>query len=160
MDEFLLRIGTWVNQSEIGREKTKVTFHPHCHQRAEGLADDGLPSGSAATVAMLDLAGFDVELIDAGCCGMAGTFGYDAEHYELSMQVGELGVLPKVRGAAPSTRLADTSPNSGGTSVEIGGGWEGVVSTGSACRLQIKQGAGVTAKHPLELVRDRLKLNG
>jgi Fe-S oxidoreductase len=85
---------------------------------------------------MLKRAGFDVELIDAGCCGMAGTFGYDAEHYELSMQVGELGVLPEIRNAE--------------------GRMQKVVSTGSACRIQIKQGAGVEAKHPLELVRDVL----
>jgi Fe-S oxidoreductase len=85
---------------------------------------------------MLKMAGFEVDLIDAGCCGMAGTFGYDAEHYELSMQVGELGVLPEVRKAEA--------------------GMQKVVSTGSACRLQIKQGAGVEAKHPLVLVRDAL----
>jgi Fe-S oxidoreductase len=117
-------------------EKTKVTFHPHCHQRAEGLADDGLPSGTSATVAMLKMAGFDVDLIDAGCCGMAGTFGYDTEHYELSMQVGELGVLREMRNAEARMQKA--------------------VSTGSACRLQIKQGTGVEAQHPLILVRDTL----
>ncbi len=136
LDEFLLRIGTWVNQSEINKEKARVTFYPHCHQRAEGLADDGLASGTSATVAMLKMAGFDVDLIDAGCCGMAGTFGFDAEHYELSMQIGELGVLPKVREARSGNRE--------------------IVSTGSACRIQIKQGAGMEAKHPLELVRDAL----
>jgi len=135
VDEFILRIGNRLSQNEIG-EKTKVTFHPHCHQRAEGLADDGLPSGTSATVEMLKMAGFDVDLIDAGCCGMAGTFGYDAEHYELSMQVGELGVLPKVREA----KMGDRE----------------LVSTGSACRLQIRQGAGVEATHPLVLVRDVL----
>ncbi|MFN8412650.1 MAG: FAD-linked oxidase C-terminal domain-containing protein [Anaerolineales bacterium] len=137
VDEFLLRIGTWANQDKVEENRSKV-FHPHCHQRAEGLAEDGLPSGTSATVAMLKMAGFDVDLIDAGCCGMAGTFGYDAEHYELSMQVGELGVLREIRNA--ELRM------------------QKVVSTGSACRLQIKQGAGVEAKHPLELVRDAMVL--
>jgi Fe-S oxidoreductase len=132
VEEFVLRVGSWVGLGRSGEERQKITFHPHCHQRAEGLADDGLPLGTSATVEMLRMAGFDVDLIDAGCCGMAGTFGYDAEHYELSMQIGELGVLPKVRGA------------------------ESVVSTGSACRIQIKQGTGIAAKHPLELVRDAL----
>ncbi len=141
VDEFLLRIGTWVNQDAFSGHQTKVTFHPHCHQRAEGLADDGLPAGTAATVAMLQMAGFDVDLIDAGCCGMAGTFGYDAEHYELSMRIGELGVLPKIREQRAENR--DCS----------------VVSTGSACRIQIKQGAQIEAKHPLELVRDALLNN-
>jgi FAD/FMN-containing dehydrogenase/Fe-S oxidoreductase len=138
VDEFLLRIGNWgdVIQSSISDPQVptdnKIIFQPHCHQRAEGLADDGLPSGTSATMELLRMAGFDVELIDAGCCGMAGTFGYDAEHYELSMQIGELGVLPKVR-----ERNA-----------------EGVVSTGSACRIQIRQSAGVESRHPLELIRD------
>jgi len=139
VDEFLLRIGTWGTPLELEGHpprNDKVVFHPHCHQRAEGLADDGLPSGTSATMAMLKMAGFDVDLIDAGCCGMAGTFGYDTEHYELSMQVGELGVLPEVRKAEA--------------------GMQKVVSTGSACRLQMKQGAGVEAKHPLVLVRDAL----
>ncbi len=138
VDEFLLRIGTWADQDKFIDNKTKITFHPHCHQRAEGLADDGLPSGTSATVSLLKMAGFDVDLIDAGCCGMAGTFGYDAEHYELSMQIGELGVLPKIRERRAENRDC------------------GVVSTGSACRIQIQQGAGIEAKHPLELVRDAL----
>jgi len=148
VDEFLLRVGNWANggfdtprKNHAGLLNHRVVFHPHCHQRAEGLADDGLPSGTSATVEMLKLAGFDVDLIDGGCCGMAGTFGYDAEHYELSMQVGELGVLPKIR----AQRL------------EIG---ELVVaSTGSACRIQIKHGTGIEAKHPLELVRDAMLAN-
>jgi FAD/FMN-containing dehydrogenase/Fe-S oxidoreductase len=140
LDEFLLRSGVLedlrvvhlatTNESRMKNEK--ITFQPHCHQRAEGLAEDGLPSGASATVAMLRAFGFDVNMIDAGCCGMAGTFGYDTEHYALSMQIGELGVLPKVR-------MAET-----------------VVSTGSACRMQIKQGAGKDARHPLELVAQRI----
>ncbi len=177
VDEFLLRIGTWgltlesdSSRAHMGmlsdnkQTDRKIIFQPHCHQRAEGLADDGLPSGTSATVAMLHMAGFDVEVIDAGCCGMAGTFGYDAEHYDLSMQIGELGVLPKIRQSAPSA-LAGTSPkydmetfnNSQRANVVFGGGRVGVVSTGSACRIQIKHGTGVEAKHPLELVRDRIK---
>ncbi|MBK8615883.1 MAG: FAD-binding oxidoreductase [Anaerolineales bacterium] len=115
----------------------KITLHPHCHQRAEKLAEDGLPSGTAATAELLRKFGFEVDVIDAGCCGMAGTFGYDAEHYELSMQIGELGVLPKVREAQIANRE--------------------VVSTGSACRLQIRQGAGIQAEHPLVLMAKRLK---
>jgi Fe-S oxidoreductase len=143
MDEFLLRSGviTALRVATLGlvddgeaNSNMKITFHPHCHQRAEALADDGLPTGTASTLALLRAFGFDVDVIDAGCCGMAGTFGYDAEHYELSMQVGELGVLPKARMA------------------------ENLVSTGSACRLQIKQGAGKEAQHPLVLISNYLNL--
>ncbi len=138
VDEFLLRSNMTSPLTPLlkGEEK-KVIFHPHCHQRAEGLADDGLPTGTNATVAMLQAFGFEVELVNAGCCGMAGTFGYDAEHYELSMQVGELGVLKQMR--------------------KVEGRMQNVVSTGSACRIQIRQGAGMEAKHPLELVWERLK---
>jgi FAD/FMN-containing dehydrogenase/Fe-S oxidoreductase len=141
VDEFLLRVGTWTEPIPLEANKPKVIFHPHCHQRAEGLAEDGLPAGTSATVEMLRMAGFDVDLIDAGCCGMAGTFGYDAEHYELSMQIGELSLLPKIR---------ERNKESGEQSI---------VSSGSACRIQIKHGAGTEAKHPLELVRDRMKNN-
>ncbi|MCJ7432488.1 MAG: hypothetical protein MUO77_03280, partial [Anaerolineales bacterium] len=151
VDEFLLRVATLEDIKGLASGRAgvdqKITFQPHCHQRAQGLAEDGLPIGTAATVAMLRAFGFEVDVIDAGCCGMAGTFGYDAEHYVLSMRVGELGVLPKVRQLAASV-LSDTSPKSAG----FGGGREGVVATGSACRLQIKQGAGVEARHPLVLI--------
>ena len=146
VEEFLLRSGAleklrvarMANEVE-GKTKNakmpdageaKVTLHPHCHQRAEPPASDGLPTGPSATTELLRAFGFDVEVMEAGCCGMAGTFGYD--HYELSMQVGELGVLPKARAA------------------------ERVASTGAACRMQIRQGAGKDAVHPLILIRDRL----
>ncbi|MDP2777244.1 MAG: hypothetical protein Q8O48_06355, partial [Anaerolineales bacterium] len=149
VDEFVLRVGTFpsltlpkiVETTGVGLLDHRITFHPHCHQRAEGPADDGLPSGTSATVEMLRMFGFDVDLIDAGCCGMAGTFGYEAEHYELSMQIGELGVLPKLR----EQRLENRD-------------WS-VASTGSACRIQIRHGTGIEAKHPLELVRDVLIAN-
>ncbi len=145
-DEFLvrsdglndLRIATLGKENNSKLDNRKITFHPHCHQRAEAPAEDGLPTGTSSTVALLRAFGFDVDVIDAGCCGMAGTFGYDAEHYELSMQIGELGVLPKIR-----EQNAENSE-------------QGVVSTGSACRIQIKHGTGIKAKHPLELVRDVL----
>ncbi|MBC7875866.1 MAG: FAD-binding protein [Anaerolineales bacterium] len=174
VDEFLLRVGTWGQSDKIEERLLRrkdhpsrndiVVFHPHCHQHAEGPADDGLPSGAAATVEMLRMAGFDVDLIDAGCCGMAGTFGYDADHYELSMQIGELKLFKKLREQTPSA-LAGTSPksdikslnNSQLSNVGFGGGRVGVVSTGSACRIQIQHGTGIEAKHPLELVSERLK---
>ncbi|WKZ34385.1 MAG: FAD-linked oxidase C-terminal domain-containing protein [Anaerolineales bacterium] len=138
LDEFVLRVArSGLDIPKASNVAQKLTFHPHCHQRAEGPADDGLPSGVSATVEMLKVFGFDVEVIDAGCCGMAGTFGYDAEHYELSMRVGELGVFPKIR--------------------EQGIVNSGLVSSGAACRLQIQHGAGVEARHPLLVVRDVMR---
>ncbi|MBI3165148.1 MAG: FAD-binding protein [Chloroflexi bacterium] len=142
VDEFILRVASLENVAQelnLNLDKrTRLTLHPHCHQRAEGPAADGLPSGVSATVEMLKIFGYDVEVIEAGCCGMAGTFGFDAEHYELSMQVGELGVLKKIR--------------------EWGMGNGELASSGAACRMQIRQGAGVEARHPLLLVKERLKI--
>jgi Fe-S oxidoreductase len=153
LDEFLLRVSTSgaleadnllseaLARSNKKAPRRKITFHPHCHQRAEGLADDGLPTGSSATVEMLRAFGFDVDVIDSGCCGMAGTFGYDAEHYDLSMQVGELKLLPQLRVLGQDKDFQ-------------------VASSGSACRLQIKQGAGLDAAHPLVMAAECLNSNG
>jgi FAD/FMN-containing dehydrogenase/Fe-S oxidoreductase len=147
LDEFLLRSGA-INRLRAGvKEKLegleaierKLTFHPHCHQRAEGLADDGLPAGTSATVAMLREFGFAVNVLDTGCCGMAGTFGYDAEHYELSMQVGGLKLFPALRQAFIENQNSE------------------ILSSGAACRLQIKQGAGTKARHPLEVIANLIK---
>jgi Fe-S oxidoreductase len=84
LDEFIMRVVTLESDSllsgvlmklheQASALQKKITFHPHCRQRAEGLADDGLPTGAAATVEMLRTFGFDVDVIDSGCCGMAGT---------------------------------------------------------------------------------------
>ncbi len=113
----------------------QVKFQPHCHQRAEAPAADGLPNGVDATVALLRACGYSVDVLDTGCCGMAGTFGYDVEHYELSMQVGALRLFPQVKAAGDAQ----------------------IVSTGAACRMQIEQGAGVGAEHPLVLTARALR---
>ncbi|HSK66256.1 MAG TPA: hypothetical protein VK888_04955, partial [Anaerolineales bacterium] len=168
MDEFLVRSPEFQNL-RIGSKgpvfemdsRNKLWFHPHCHQRAEGLSEDGLPTGTNATLELLRLCGFDVELIDSGCCGMAGTFGYEAEHYDLSMKVGELRLFPLLKtrsalGTSPKSDIERLDVNSTST-IEFGGGWEGVLSSGAACRLQISQGTGVEAVHPILAVASRLK---
>ena len=141
LDEYLSRTEKFVSVCErisIPDKKQKIKFQPHCHQRAEGLTPDGMPSGTQATLELLRLCGYDVELIDAGCCGMAGTFGYEAEHYALSMQVGELKLFPKIR----EWKVEEGKLN--------------VTSTGAACRMQIHQGVNVDAVHPIILVREAL----
>ncbi|HMX19437.1 MAG TPA: FAD-linked oxidase C-terminal domain-containing protein [Anaerolineales bacterium] len=143
VDEFLLRdenLERLVQMGETAPHSEVIHFHPHCHQRAEGLSEDGLPNGTAATTELLRRFGFQVNLLDTGCCGMAGTFGYDANHYELSMQVGELKLFPTIR--------------------ELGLGNGDLASSGSACRLQIKQGVGKTAEHPLVVIAKRISPNG
>jgi Fe-S oxidoreductase len=103
----------------------RVLFHGHCHQKA--LA------GTAATAALLrSIPGADVVELDAGCCGMAGSFGFEAEHYELSVSIGELRLFPAIRAEPAETIIA---------------------ATGVSCRQQIEHGTGRPARHPLEIIR-------
>jgi FAD/FMN-containing dehydrogenase/Fe-S oxidoreductase len=106
----------------------RVLFHGHCHQKA--LA------GTAATTALLrSVPGADVTEVDAGCCGMAGSFGFEAEHYDLSMRIGELRLFPAIRAEADDVIIA---------------------ATGVSCRQQIAHGTGRPAQHPLEIVQQAL----
>jgi FAD/FMN-containing dehydrogenase/Fe-S oxidoreductase len=155
LDEFLvrsdefndLRIVTLERQKSLADgAQRKVRFHPHCHQRAEGVSSDGRPTGATATVELLRSLGQDVELLDTGCCGMAGTFGYEAEHYDLSMKVGELKLFPILRNLNAGNLQ---SPNQNQNSM--------VLSSGAACRLQIRQGTGVEAIHPVVWLANFLK---
>jgi Fe-S oxidoreductase len=110
----------------------RILFHGHCHQKA--LA------GTAATVALLrSIPGADVTEVDAGCCGMAGSFGFEAEHYQLSMRIGELRLFPAIRAEPGGTVIA---------------------ATGVSCRQQIGHGTGRPARHPLEIIRQALPTPG
>ena len=71
----------------------KVLLHGHCYQKARPPAPDGYPVGASATMAMLRMAGYQVDLIETGCCGMAGAFGYEDEHYDLSVKIGEMSLF-------------------------------------------------------------------
>jgi Fe-S oxidoreductase len=95
-----------------------VMLHGHCHHKAVAKMDD--------EEALLRETGAVVETLDSGCCGMAGSFGFEADHYDLSMQVGELALLPAVRRAAPDTLI---------------------VADGFSCREQIRQATGRNAVH-------------
>jgi len=107
---------------------TRIMFHGHCHQKAV--------TGTAVTVALLRaIPGAEVTEVDAGCCGMAGSFGFEAEHYDLSMRIGELRLFPAVRAAPAETIIA---------------------ASGVSCRQQIAHGTGRAARHPLEIVRSAL----
>jgi FAD/FMN-containing dehydrogenase/Fe-S oxidoreductase len=99
-------------------------LHGHCHQKAFGTV-------SAAVRALQLIRGLTVETFDATCCGMAGSFGYEAEHYEMSLKIGELGVLPKMRAAPPDTLL---------------------VANGTSCRHQIADAAGREARHLVRIL--------
>jgi len=106
----------------------RILFHGHCHQKA--LA------GTRATVELLRrIPGAEVVELDAGCCGMAGSFGFEAEHYELSMRIGESRLFGAVRREGPGTLVA---------------------ATGVSCRQQIAHGTRREARHPVVLVREAL----
>ncbi len=139
IDEFLVRPGANGKQrmanggrrSSVVRRRSAVLLHGHCYQKARPPADDGYPVGVDATVAMLEAAGYEVEVVEAGCCGMAGAFGYEAEHYELSMQVGELALFPAVRAAGENVIVA---------------------AAGVSCQAQIEDGTAREAVHPITLL--------
>lgn len=102
----------------------KLVVHGHCHQKA-------LWGVSSSTALLERIAPGSVRVLDTGCCGMAGSFGYTADRYDLSMRIGELGLFPAVRQAAREDWL---------------------LMTGTSCRHQTKDGTGRTAMHPIEAV--------
>jgi Fe-S oxidoreductase len=105
----------------------KTLLHGHCHQKSL--------VGTEPSKKTLAAAGCLVDEVDSGCCGMAGSFGYEAEHYDLSMQMAERRLLPAVRAAGPDTVI---------------------VAAGFSCRHQIKDGSGREAFHPAQVLRDAL----
>jgi Fe-S oxidoreductase len=105
-----------------------IKLHGHCHQKAL--------SSVAYTQKMLALPeNYTVEVIPSGCCGMAGSFGYETEHYDVSMQIGELVLFPTVRKQPESVIIA---------------------APGTSCRHQIKDGTGRRALHTLEVLWEAL----
>lgn len=109
---------------EFGPVPGRLLLHGHCHQKA-------LWGAESSAALLCRLFGDRVEVLDAGCCGMAGSFGYASDRYELSMAIGELALLPAVRRAGQD---------------------DVVVAPGTSCRHQIHDGTGRTAVHPVELL--------
>jgi Fe-S oxidoreductase len=101
-----------------------VLLHEHCHQRATGGVDPDRK--------LLEAMGLDVEVAESGCCGMAGAWGYERSHYEVSEACGERVLLPKVR-ELPADAL--------------------VVTAGFSCRSQIEQGTERRALHPAQVIQ-------
>lgn len=115
--------------SSVEPLRPAMLLHGHCHQKALWGVD--------STAALLRRVGGDVTVLDAGCCGMAGSFGYMHDRYDLSITIGEHVLLPAVRAAGQ-----------GGTTI---------VAPGTSCRHQIKDGTGAKAKHPIEVVQDQME---
>ena len=130
IDDFLANemIKGNIDQSLFTTEKKELVFHGHCQQKAL--------TGVAGSVKMLSFpTNYSVTIIPSGCCGMAGSFGYEKEHYDLSMKIGELVLLPAVRKQTEDVIIA---------------------APGTSCRHQIKDGTGRKAKHPVEVLYEAL----
>ncbi|MBV9672434.1 MAG: FAD-binding oxidoreductase [Verrucomicrobia bacterium] len=130
IDEFIAReAGKKRISREIFTEESRsIRLHGHCHQKS--LAS------LASTVQALELPiNYKVQVIPSGCCGMAGSFGYEKEHFDISMKIGELVLLPALRSTPADTIIA---------------------APGTSCRHQIKDGVGRIAQHPAEILYDAL----
>ncbi|KYP15751.1 FAD-binding and (Fe-S)-binding domain-containing protein [Flavihumibacter sp. CACIAM 22H1] len=130
IDEFIAREISMarISPEAFTKEKRAIKLHGHCQQKAI--------SSVGPSVQLLSLPeNYTVETIPSGCCGMAGSFGYEKEHYDISMKVGELVLLPAVRAAGEETIIA---------------------APGTSCRHQIKDGTGRKAKHPVEVLYEAL----
>jgi len=123
LTEFLVKAGAVPSPEMHGR----AIVHPHCHERASLCLDDDLT--------VLKATGLDLTVLDAGCCGMAGAFGFERDHYEVSRAVGERVLLPAVRAATPDTYI---------------------VTNGFSCREQITQLTGRRVWHVAELLAQGL----
>jgi len=117
-----------ISKEQFTKEKRHIKLHGHCQQKAL--------SSVAPSVKMLSLPeNYSVDVIPSGCCGMAGSFGYEKEHYELSMKIGELVLFPAVRNQSENIIIA---------------------APGTSCRHQVKDGTGRKALHPVEVLWEAL----
>lgn len=117
-----------IKKEQFTKEKKLIKLHGHCQQKAV--------ASLTPTKKMLSLPeNYEVHLIPSGCCGMAGSFGYEKEHYDISMQIGELVLFPTVRKQPEEVIIA---------------------APGTSCRHQIHDGTGRTAMHPAEILFEAL----
>ncbi|MGE4289215.1 MAG: FAD-binding and (Fe-S)-binding domain-containing protein [Salinivirgaceae bacterium] len=131
IEEFLAREiekGT-IDKTRFTDVSKQIKLHGHCQQKA-------IASTQASKTILAFPENYTVEEIPSGCCGMAGSFGYEKEHYQVSMQIGELVLFPSVRNTPVETLIA---------------------APGTSCRHQIKDGTGRKALHPVEIFYEALK---
>ncbi len=117
-----------ITKTAFTKEVLTIKIHNHCHQKAL--------SNQKVTFDVLNLPeNYKVSIINSGCCGMAGSFGYEKEHYDVSMKIGALKLFPAIKKAANTTIIA---------------------ANGTSCRHQIQDGTGVKAKHPISIIKEAL----
>jgi Fe-S oxidoreductase len=117
-----------IDVKRFGEHKKLIKLHGHCQQKA-------LSSLTPTKKILTRLGHNEVHIIPSGCCGMAGSFGYEREHYDLSMKIGELVLFPAVRKQGEDVIIA---------------------APGTSCRHQIKDGTGRIAHHPVEILLEML----
>jgi FAD/FMN-containing dehydrogenase/Fe-S oxidoreductase len=127
LEQFLLRERERGLTLPFDGRRRPALLHGHCHQKAL--------VGTAPTVAALTWAGYEVSEVDSGCCGMAGSFGFEREHYDISVALGNRRLAPAVKAAGAETE---------------------VIAPGISCRQQIEHLAGRRARHPAEALRQAL----
>jgi FAD/FMN-containing dehydrogenase/Fe-S oxidoreductase len=118
-----------ISKDVFTNEKKKLKIHGHCHQKS-------IASMTPTKRALSFPENFEARLIPSGCCGMAGSFGYEAEHYDVSMNIGELVLFKSVRELDEEVEVA---------------------ASGTSCRHQIKDGTGRKSFHPVEILYTALK---
>ncbi|TCI85673.1 FAD-binding and (Fe-S)-binding domain-containing protein [Tenacibaculum sp. M341] len=117
-----------IDKKLFTNEHKAIKIHGHCHQKSL--------STTHSIFSMLNIPeNYDVKIMNTGCCGMAGSFGYESEHYKVSMQVGEDTLFPKIRNCSNDTLIA---------------------ASGTSCRHQIYDGTKRTAKHPITILKEAL----
>lgn len=117
-----------ISPKQFTTEAKTIKFHGHCHQKAFG--------NQKSSFDILNLPqNYKVTIIPSGCCGMAGSFGYEKEHYEVSMRIGDKTLFPALLKASKDTIIA---------------------ANGTSCRHQIKDGTGKIAKHPVSILKEAL----
>ena len=117
-----------LDNSIFHSESAEVKVHVHCHQKAL--------SNTKVTFDLLNqIPNYKVSIINSGCCGMAGSFGYEAEHYEVSMKMGGLRLFKSIQKTDEKTLI---------------------VANGTSCRHQIKDGASRDAIHPIQVIERAL----
>ena len=137
-DEFLMKeiAEGNISSSYFDDSAMEIWLHGHCHQKALVGVDK-----TAKAMETL-LKGAKVNVIPSGCCGMAGSFGYEKEHYKTSLEIGEMILFPAVRSAVKETNSVPAI----------------VAAPGTSCRQQIWDGTGVKAVHPIEILHKMLKV--
>jgi Fe-S oxidoreductase len=169
-DEFLSReiAAGRISPEAFQSAQESIWLHGHCHQKALVGID------KCASVLRTLLPESELHVIPSGCCGMAGSFGYEKEHYETSLAIGEMVLFPAVRQAVAvdelarwttvagaATELQDAGKNPAGEGAPQSGRGPGlstvILAPGTSCRQQILDGTGVRALHPVELLWRQLK---